>query len=105
MSGETPSDNGGATAAETAVKYRLTGDVQNVGFRNFLVQAATELSVSGWAKNESDGSLIVLLAGAEEAVLQMLPMVQQGPPGASVSNMVELLVEADDRVAAEFESR
>ena len=97
---------GDGEMAGIAVKYRLTGDVQGVGFRNFLLQAAKESGVSGWAKNESDGSLIVFIASAAEAaVSHMLPMVQQGPPGAVVSNMVELLVEDDDRVATGFEVR
>lgn len=97
---ESASADGGMT-----VKYRLTGDVQNVGFRNYLARAAAECAVRGWAKNESDGSLIVLISGEESAVSQMLPHLQQGPVGAMVSNMTELLVEDEDETPEEFETR
>ena len=96
--------NEGETAAEAVlcVKYRLVGDVQNVGFRGYLAEAADRLSVRGWAKNESDGSLIVFLAGEESSVSQMLPHLQQGPPGAMVGNMTELLVEESDNPPGDF---
>ena len=94
-----------AADAACVVKYRLTGDVQNIGFRNYLARAADELSVRGWAKNESDGSLVALLCGEESAVSQMLPRLQQGPVGALVSNMTELLVEDDDIPPDDFQTR
>ena len=94
-------ENGGARI----VKYRLTGDVQNVGFRNYLARAAEESAVRGWAKNESDGSLIVLLCGEESAISQMLPCLQQGPVGAAVRNMTELLVEDEDTPPEDFQTR
>ncbi|MDM5147863.1 acylphosphatase [Candidatus Persebacteraceae bacterium Df01] len=77
-------------------KYRLTGSVQNVGFRYFLAQKAKQLSVCGWGKNENDGSLIVLFSGEREAVRKMLECAQNGPPSAVVSNFVELIVEDGD---------
>ena len=96
----------GAGAGAITLKYRLTGEVQGVGFRHYLAVAAEELSVRGWAKNESDGSLIVLLCGEESAISQMLPHLQQGPVGAAVRNMTELLVEDEDApLPADFQTR
>ncbi|MGI9346902.1 MAG: acylphosphatase [Gammaproteobacteria bacterium] len=92
-------------AVMMTAKYRLTGQVQNVGFRHYLVQAAERLQMRGWAKNENDGSLIILLSGEEDNVRQMLPCMQQGPVGADVNGLVELMVEEDDAVPAEFERR
>lgn len=107
-----PSENGadaaenatgnGAEDGQCAAKYRLVGDVQNVGFRNYLANAAENLRVRGWAKNESDGSLIVLLCGEESAVSQMLPHLQQGPVGAAVGNITELVVENNDAAPEDF---
>ncbi|MGI9297376.1 MAG: acylphosphatase [Gammaproteobacteria bacterium] len=102
---ETETADETAENAAYAAKYRLTGDVQNVGFRNYLARTAEELSVRGWAKNESDGSLVVLLCGEESAVSQMLPHLQQGPIGAMVSNMTELLVEDEDAPPEDFQTR
>ena len=89
--------------AAICVKYRIIGDVQNVGFRQYLAAAASESAVCGWAKNESDGSLVALLSGNEAAVSDMLRHLQQGPPSASVNNMTELLVEEQDIPPANFE--
>ncbi len=95
-------DSETAVDAVICVKYRLVGDVQNVGFRNYLAEAARQLSVCGWAKNESDGSLVVLLSGEESAISQMLPHLQQGPAGALVGNTTELLVEESDKPPDDF---
>ena len=101
----------GDAAAETAAadadlscKYRLTGVVQNVGFRHHLQKAAAECGVQGWAKNECDGSLIVFMCGQKDAVSQFM-LSLQGPTSAQVSNMSELLIEAEDDCPAAFESR
>lgn len=95
----------GSPAGNVCVKYRLTGEVQNVGFRNYLAQAAQDLSVRGWAKNESDGSLIVLVQGENEAVSKIIPHIQSGPASAQVMNVAELLVEEEDDIPSEFEAR
>ena len=91
--------------AEVCVKYRLVGDVQNVGFRRYAASKAEELGVCGWAKNESDGSLVVLLSGDAAAVSQAAAYLREGPLGASVQNTAELLVEDDDAVPPDFEIR
>ena len=95
------------SAAEdgVCVKYRLVGEVQNVGFRQFLAAKAEESGVRGWAKNESDGSLIVLLEGGGAAVSQVAAHMREGPVGASVCNTAELLVEEDDAAPENFEIR
>lgn len=93
------------TAAEVCVKYRLVGDVQNVGFRRYVASKAEELGVCGWAKNESDGSLIVLLSGEPAAVSQTAAFLREGPVGASVHNTAELLVEDEDTVPDDFQIR
>lgn len=97
-----PPENAPETA-QCAVKYRLIGDVQNVGFRNYLANTAEELRVRGWAKNESDGGLVVLLCGEKSAVSQMLPHLQQGPVGAAVGNITELVVEEEDAAPDDFQ--
>ncbi len=90
---------------EICVKYRLVGDVQNVGFRHYLASKAEKLGVRGWAKNESDGSLVVLFAADGAAVSQMAAHMREGPVGASVHNTAELLVEEEDTPPPDFEIR
>lgn len=44
-------------------KYRVTGRVQDVWFRSFCSNIAYPLHISGYAKNEHDGSVTVLVQG------------------------------------------
>ena len=69
---------GAESGGESAVKYRLTGRVQQIGFRNYLAAAAEELQVRGWAKNESDESLVVFMQGAPAALSAMTPLLAPG---------------------------
>lgn len=78
------------------VKYRLAGDVQNVGFRHFLVEKAKEHNLVGFATNESDGSLVVLFSGNEETIGKIEPLLHQGPPNARVIAVAELVPEEND---------
>ena len=80
----------------TAIKYRLAGQVQDVGFRYFLAEEAKRQDIAGWAKNERDGSLSVLLAGGQEVIDRMIPLLRSGPTNANVVNMTELALEDED---------
>ena len=82
--------------AERVVKYRLAGDVQRVGFRHFLQIKAKEHDLSGFATNKQDGSLVVLLSGEDENIGKMHPLLYQGPPGARVVAVTELILEDSD---------
>ena len=95
--------NNSADSSDICLKYRLVGDVQNVGFRHYIMEKAEELSVRGWAKNESDGSVIILIAGDNQAISQMWGHIQQGPPAARVGNVGELLVEKEDIIPEGFD--
>ena len=91
-----------AAAAQVAtVKYRLAGFVQGVGFRHYVKKNADALGVFGWARNECDGSLTVLVCGGKEETDKMYSVLMQGPSGSSVASMVELQVEDGDAPAGE----
>ena len=49
-------------------RYRATGRVQGVGFRYTVMQAAKASGLTGWVRNEYDGSVITELQGTEEAM-------------------------------------
>ncbi|PRD41064.1 acylphosphatase [Phyllobacterium phragmitis] len=72
----------------TAVLVRITGRVQGVSFRVWTRAEAIKLGLTGWVRNEDDGSVKALIAGPEAAVSTMLDRLRQGPPGASVSSVV-----------------
>ena len=66
---------------------RIRGRVQGVSFRVWTRLEARKLALTGWVRNEDDGSVTALIAGSEQAVSAMLQRFWQGPPGASVSSV------------------
>lgn len=68
-----------------AVVARVTGRVQGVSFRMWTRDEARRLSLSGWVRNEADGSVTALISGSPDAVSIMLQRLGKGPPAARVA--------------------
>ena len=58
-------------------EIRVTGDVQGVGFRYRAKHAASGLGLTGWVKNDWDGSVVMEVQGTEEMIFQMLKLINQ----------------------------
>lgn len=71
----------------TATLTRIRGRVQGVGFRYWTQDEARALGLSGWVRNEPDGSVTALIAGRSDAVGAMLEKLRHGPAGAKVSEV------------------
>lgn len=70
-----------------ALRVRVTGRVQGVGFRAFVLGAARRAGVSGWVQNERDGSVTAFVAGEDAATRAVVEAMRQGPPGAVVDEL------------------
>jgi acylphosphatase len=70
-----------------AIRVRVTGRVQGVGFRDWTAREARRLGLKGWVRNENDGSVSALVVGAEDAVTTMIERLRKGPRLASVSDV------------------
>jgi acylphosphatase len=70
-------------------KYVVRGRVQGVGFRWFVEREARLLGLSGWVRNNSDGSVEVLASGNADQLSQLRSRLQQGPRAARVDNVEE----------------
>jgi acylphosphatase len=70
-------------------KFRVRGRVQGVGFRWFVEREAKMLGISGWVRNNSDGSVEVLASGTQEQLFGLRSRLQQGPRAARVDNVEE----------------
>lgn len=66
---------------------RIRGRVQGVGFRVWTRSEAIRLGLTGWVRNEDDGSVSAMIAGPDASVSTMLARFWKGPPGASVSRV------------------
>ena len=59
-------------------RYQVYGRVQGVGFRYTVVQAANALGLTGWVRNEYDGTVTTELQGTEEEMDKLWEMVRHG---------------------------
>ena len=63
------------------------GRVQGVFFRDSLRARARELGVSGWARNNGDGTVEAVFEGPEPAVAALVEWSRHGPPRARVDRL------------------
>jgi acylphosphatase len=70
-------------------KFVVRGRVQGVGFRWFVEREAKTLGVSGWVRNNSDGSVQVLATGTRDQLSGLRSRLQQGPRAARVDAVDE----------------
>ena len=59
-------------------KVFVYGAVLGVGFRYRAEHAANMLGVTGWVRNEPDGSVLLEVQGTDEQIDKVLAMVNQG---------------------------
>lgn len=63
------------------------GRVQGVWFRDSCRHEAEARGVTGWVRNNPDGTLEAAFEGAPEAVDALVEYCRDGPPRASVSDV------------------
>jgi acylphosphatase len=67
----------------------VTGRVQGVGFRWFVLRLAGECGVEGWVRNDPDGGVTALAAGDEAAQSRFRAGLEEGPRNARVAAVEE----------------
>jgi acylphosphatase len=65
----------------------ITGKVQEVGFRFFLIRHAEALSLRGWVRNRDDGAVELVAEGPRLDLEQLLIYAKEGPRLARVANV------------------
>lgn len=68
-------------------RARVRGLVQGVFYRASTVQEASRLSLTGWVKNERDGTVLLEAQGTKAAVDALLEWCKEGPAGAHVATV------------------
>jgi len=66
---------------------RITGRVQGVAFRAWMQGEAAARGVSGWVRNEEDGSVTALVHGDRGAVDALITACWSGPGAAGVRDV------------------
>jgi len=73
----------------------VRGLVQGVWFRESCRRQADVLGLSGWVRNQSDGTVEAEAEGAEPAVARWVAWCRSGPPAADVAG-VDVTMRAPD---------
>lgn len=69
------------------LEAKIYGRVQMVLFRDFTRRNAVRLGLTGFVRNETDGTVWVVAEGKREDLEKLLKKVHQGPLFASVSDV------------------
>jgi acylphosphatase len=81
------------------VRCVVRGVVQGVGFRWFVLQRARRWKVTGWVRNNRDGSVSLEMQGSRDALQMMRDEIDQGPSWSRVDSVdvTEISVVAGER--------
>ncbi len=74
----------------------ISGRVQRVWYRDWMVAEARVLGVSGWVRNRGDGQVEALVSGADDAVDQLVAACHRGPERAKVRGIEAALAPMPD---------
>ena len=70
-------------AVETAVRVRIEGRVQGVGYRYWTADTASALGLRGWVRNRHDGGVEAVFAGRPTLIAEMVRRCRRGPGTAT----------------------
>lgn len=86
-----------------AVRYRVHGRVQGVGFRWFVMREGSRLHLAGFVRNLPDGSVEVVAQGEAGELDRLERALQRGPTMARVDGVEKAHVAHDVTLAKPFE--
>lgn len=87
----------------TAMDLTVSGRVQGVSFRAYAEREAARLGLTGWVRNEPDGTVAIHAEGDEAALEQLVRWAEEGPRLARVDRVDAR--PADDTGASDFRTR
>jgi acylphosphatase len=81
----------------------IHGRVQGVFYRGWSEGQARALGLDGWVRNRRDGTVEMLVSGAETAVAEMIARCREGPSAARVERIE--VEESEEKPLQGFETR
>ena len=66
---------------------KIYGKVQGVFFRDSSRRKAKELNLTGWVKNEPDGTVQIVAEGQESDLKELIEWCKNGPNHANVDEV------------------
>jgi acylphosphatase len=81
----------------SAHRLIISGRVQGVGYRDWMVARARALGLTGWVRNCPDGTVEALISGDAPAVAELLRACRHGPRLAVVAEINEELADPPEQ--------
>lgn len=81
--------------ARVARRLMIHGRVQGVWYRGWTVDTARGLGLTGWVRNQMDGSVEAVVEGEAEAVSRFITKAHEGPSAAKVARVDSETVEPE----------
>ena len=78
-------------------KIRVNGKVQGVWFRAFTRDRATELGLTGWVQNETDGTVYLEVEGNKPKLELLMNELRSGPGRSFVDDVKADWTPAEDK--------
>jgi len=69
------------------VEAIVFGNVQGVGYRDFVSRVAASIGVNGFVRNLPNGTVEVVAEGGKEEIKELLHSLEQGPSLSCVSGV------------------
>jgi acylphosphatase len=87
----------------TTIKVRIKGKVQGVFFRTYVQKEARKLGITGWIKNEEDGSVSLEACGEREKLNQLIERINIGSPASKVEDLDITWIKRSQRKLNDFQ--
>ncbi len=85
---------------ETAIVFRAVGKVQRVGFRAFVRTTGLQMGLSGWVKNNPDGSVVGVAEGDHGMLVEFVKALKIGNRWSTVEDVEQ----QEQRFSGDYES-
>lgn len=79
----------------TTQRIIVSGRVQGVGFRDWVVRTAQRTGLTGWVRNTRDGRVEILASGEDEVLSALVEGCREGPAMARVDHVEVLAAEGE----------
>jgi acylphosphatase len=81
------------------------GQVQGVSFRAYAVDQARRLKLTGWVRNQTDGTVQTIAVGSRMQLDAFVTWLHQGSPAAQVTNVNYTIADTETERFDSFEVR
>lgn len=75
------------THHERQLTLIVSGVVQGIYFRQFVAERASSFRIAGYAQNQLDGTVKIVVEGPEDTLEAFIPIIMRGPAGAHVKDI------------------